>query len=299
MELAQIQLQAVADDAAMTAATEYQNGNSSWQSVSSQEAAAVGASNGLSSVGSSFQLGANSGTYGSNQSVVQATVTQQIPLIFIPLVTHSRTWTLSAQAVAQFPPCSFFTSTNSSGYSVQLSNMNPLNSTWCPIYTESVGITNSSWWNDLWVYATGTSSQSSVSSGAMVYDPIYNSATISDPLSWETAPVFSACTSGDTSRNITSTTTLSPGTYCGGLTIANNTNVTFNPGLYIITGTFTTGIGGTLTGNGVTFYLTHGGGYGYGNAIIGNASSEVEETIALTAPFYGSGGGHARHPLLG
>jgi hypothetical protein len=291
MQLATTQLQAVADDAAMTAATEFSNGNTNWQTVATSEATSAGAANSLPSVGASFQFGANTGPYAGNQSVIQATVTQSIPLYFMPLVTHLSTWTASAQAVAQLPPCSFFTGADPNGYSVDLSNMNPLNSSWCPIYVAKVYIDNTSWWNDLWVEATGTAAQSSVSSGAMVTNPIYSQTAISDPLSYLTAPTFSACTAGDTSLNISTTTTLSPGTYCKGLTIANNANVTFNPGLYIITGTFTVGIGGTLTGNGVTFYLTQGGGGSYGNAIIGNASSEVEETIALTAPYHGSGGG--------
>jgi Flp pilus assembly protein TadG len=237
-----IQLQAVADDAALTAAAEYQNGNSNWQTVSAAEAAAAGVASGLPSVSASFQIGAGTGAYAGYKSVAQATVTQQIPLYLIPFVSSTKTWTLTAQAAAKFPPCSFFTGADPNGYSVELAYINPLDNKYCPVQVVNVSITNSSWWNDLWVQATGAASASSISSGAMVNNPIYNQTVISDPLAYETAPVFSACTSGDTSLNITTTRTLNPGTYCGGLTIGNNANVTLNPGLYIITGTLTVGL---------------------------------------------------------
>ena len=50
MELGTIQLQAIADDTALTAATEYQNGNGSWETVAAAEATSVATAGGLSSV---------------------------------------------------------------------------------------------------------------------------------------------------------------------------------------------------------------------------------------------------------
>lgn len=54
------------------------------------------------------------------------------------------------------------------------------------------------------------------------------------------------------------TLTLQPGVYCGGIKISGaSTTVTFAPGLYIIKdGPLSSSGGGSLTGNGVTFYLT-------------------------------------------
>jgi hypothetical protein len=83
-----------------------------------------------------------------------------------------------------------------------------------------------------------------------------------DPLGYLTALTPPLCTNslifngpmGGTPANFNAT----PGTYCG-ISITGNADVTFAPGLYIITqnGFSDTGTG-TLTGNGVTFYL--GGG---------------------------------------
>jgi hypothetical protein len=77
------------------------------------------------------------------------------------------------------------------------------------------------------------------------------------------------------------TTTLSPGTYCNGITL-NHATVTFQPGLYIITGASTWSNNSIVTGTGVTLYLTQGGGYSFGAFTISGS------TVTLSAPTSGS-----------
>jgi Flp pilus assembly protein TadG len=80
------------------------------------------------------------------------------------------------------------------------------------------------------------------------------------------------------------THTLSPGTYCGGISISNSAKVTLNPGIYTLSssGTSTGGLsidtGATVTGNGVGFY-NYGpiGGVNFTANIFGGA-------VSLTAP---------------
>jgi hypothetical protein len=65
------------------------------------------------------------------------------------------------------------------------------------------------------------------------------------------------------------TVTLNPGTYCNGITINGPAAVTFTPGIYIMLGggmkvNNTHPIPATLTGTGVTFFLTQKAGYQYG-----------------------------------
>lgn len=293
MELATIQLQAVADDAALTAATEYENGNGSYKTVGAAEAASVGAANGLSSVGASFHFGADTGPYVNNNSVIQATVTQQLSLYFLPFVTGTTTTTLSALAVAQLQPCFYFTnpSANPDGYSVELVTAYPVDSKYCPTYAVGgISVDGGSNWNVLQLQLTGAASASSIV-GYMNATPIYQSAARTDPLYYVTAPVFQGCTAGDHALNITTTTVLSPGTYCGGLTIANNATVTLQPGLYIITGGFSLGVGSTLNGNGVTMYFTKGGGSGFGGIAFGAGSQAIFAYVNLTAPVDSSAGG--------
>lgn len=107
----------------------------------------------------------------------------------------------------------------------------------------------------------------------------------SDPLADMPLPTYSSgCTY--TNLKLTHSTTLNPGTYCGGISIAGNDNdpVVFNPGLYVILGGGITMTGGTgATGSGVTFYLTGNGSYAYqGIDIHGNG------TYTFTAPTSGT-----------
>ncbi len=77
--------------------------------------------------------------------------------------------------------------------------------------------------------------------------------------------------------------TLSPGNYCGGITIANTGTTNFTPGTYIInTGSLSIAPGATVTGSGVLFYLT-GNPLNYGGVSIQNGS-----TTNFSAPTSGT-----------
>lgn len=80
---------------------------------------------------------------------------------------------------------------------------------------------------------------------------------------------------------------LSPGTYCGGLTINANTQVDFQPGTYIITnGNFTMNGNTTIVAaDGVTFYL--GGPTPGGIDWSGNTSSNVVMSAPTSGPYAG------------
>jgi Flp pilus assembly protein TadG len=74
--------------------------------------------------------------------------------------------------------------------------------------------------------------------------------------------------------------TIGPGTYCN-FNTNNIPSLTMQPGLYIITGTFSTNSGTTITGNGVTIYLANG--------VIANANNYTY--VAGGATPYGVGNG--------
>ncbi|MBV9155910.1 MAG: hypothetical protein JO097_06590, partial [Acidobacteriaceae bacterium] len=105
-------------------------------------------------------------------------------------------------------------------------------------------------------------------SGSVSPTPTPTSASsLTDPLASMTLPTFSSCTYTNTS--ITTSRTLNPGTYCGGMTISNGASVTLNSGLYIITGGINWNTSGTtVNGTAVTLFFTQGGGSGYGNVTI-------------------------------
>jgi hypothetical protein len=105
----------------------------------------------------------------------------------------------------------------------------------------------------------------------------------SDPLAGVATPSYKTCTSWST-LNISSTRTISPDTYCGGISI-NGGTVTLNPGLYVMNG------GGTSItdlGKGVTIFNTGAvsGSGGYRGIKITGGS-----TATLSAPTDTSNGG--------
>ena len=77
---------------------------------------------------------------------------------------------------------------------------------------------------------------------------------IPDPFAALPKPTVGSCNYNNFSANTPQT--LSPGVYCGGLTL-QNVAFTLDPGLYIVKdGTFTLTGGAQITGDGVTFFLT-------------------------------------------
>lgn len=77
--------------------------------------------------------------------------------------------------------------------------------------------------------------------------------------------------------------TLRPGTYWGGLNILGNVDVTFDPGVYVMAaGDFETWGNGSITGTGVTIYLT-----GPNPADCGQISMYGNRTLDFTPPTTG------------
>jgi len=132
----------------------------------------------------------------------------------------------------------------------------------------------------------------------------------SDPLAYLTPPTYSPCTSAGSVLAIGSTTvqTITPGNYCGGITIGNSAVVTFNAGNYVVAkgiqlsgsaqvtlgagtyvmqgGGFAVGNSAAVTGTGVTFFLTGTSTFPYGPVAFTGAGN-----IQLTAPTTGTDAG--------
>ena len=84
-------------------------------------------------------------------------------------------------------------------------------------------------------------------------------AAMTDPLASLTPPsnVNAACQYTNASYGGNSQTTISPGVYCGGITIQANAKVTFQSGVYILrNGGFSAGSNAVVTGSGVGIYMT-------------------------------------------
>lgn len=78
---------------------------------------------------------------------------------------------------------------------------------------------------------------------------------LADPYADLEIPDYGSC--DHNSLNVNSSTTLSPGVYCDGLSISGTNDIVLEPGTYIFDGgTFKVTGGGTLTGIGVTLIFT-------------------------------------------
>ncbi len=102
-----------------------------------------------------------------------------------------------------------------------------------------------------------------------------------DPYAAVTMPTAGTCAA--TNAYGYGTYTLSPGTYCNGLSFSNGSHATLGAGVYVINGGSFSVVGGsTVTGTGVTIVLT-GSGSNYASAQISNGT-----TVTLTAPTTGA-----------
>lgn len=86
--------------------------------------------------------------------------------------------------------------------------------------------------------------------------PVTGQAVALDPLSGVPEPTVGACTSSGVSLQGHQTQTINPGVYCGSVSVGGQAVLTLNPGTYILKNGLSVGGGATLSGSGVTLYLT-------------------------------------------
>ena len=119
--------------------------------------------------------------------------------------------------------------------------------------------------------------------GTLVPNPLTGQTAVTDPLASLPEPTAGYCTA--TNYNFSQgTTTLYPGTYCGGIHISGG-NVTFSAGQYIMLGGGLTidSASTTATGSGVFFYNTSNSSYSYGTLTISG-----QPNVTFSAPTSGT-----------
>ena len=107
-----------------------------------------------------------------------------------------------------------------------------------------------------------------------------------DPLGYLVEPTYGGCDFVDLELD-QPTATLWPGVYCGKLTIKNDTHATMMPGLYVVQGgPLSTESNAILDGDGVTIFLTEGGGYDF-EPLSFQSSSVVDLSAPTIDPYAG------------
>lgn len=113
--------------------------------------------------------------------------------------------------------------------------------------------------------------------GDLVPSPQTDCPPQPDPLAGRAPPVFGGC--NHTNLQINYSTSLNPGVYCGGLKIIGNSDVTLNPGVYVIKdGEFKIDGNAELSGTGVGFFVT---------GPTAKISFGTATSVSLTAPTTG------------
>jgi len=153
------------------------------------------------------------------------------------------------------------------------------------------------------VYLAGDDQGSPSGHGSLTTSPTPNNILrhkppVADPYLGRTIPTLSGCDHGTAASPgyAPSPGTLSPGVYCGGLTLANG-NYTLNPGTYYIVGggNFQIGRHTIVSGDsaGVTIVLTGGTVAGHDYGAIAQLQIDAGANVSLTAPTSGPMGGLA------
>jgi Flp pilus assembly protein TadG len=246
--------------------------------------AADGFTNGSNNVTVTVNHPPLSGPSTWNSNYVEVIVAQSEPTFFMKVVGLNSV-SLSSRAVAEgsSPNCIYGLGT--SGDSLDLAFLVSVNVSCGVVGDASLGgflasLTASS----VALHGSNGCTFCSISPSAQTGIPV-----ASDPFASLPAPAVGGCGTHPTQTVITTTVTLSPGTYCGGIDLAGG-HVTFNSGTYVLDGgglTMTSALGGTASGTGVTFYNT-GTASGSCTTCYGSINSYFTFGSTLVAPTTGT-----------
>ena len=288
LEWVKTRLQTAADAAAIGGVQEIKmNGAANVVTAAQADAARNGFTDGQNGVTVTVNNPPSGGYSTTDPTGVEVIVAQKVATFFMGAVGASSV-TLQARAVAHqasgtvcvvtldSAAAGAFTASN--GANVQIGCGIMVDSASSTAFTVSGGttVTASSIWVTGGSTVTGGSSVTPTASTAI--------PAMSDPLANISPPAVGACTYTNTVVGGGLTKTLPPGVYCNGINLGNGAHITFAPaGTYILKGGGLSIAGGvTVTGTGVTFYNTSGGGYSYQPFNFSNGA-----TVTLTAPTTG------------
>jgi len=291
------QMQSAADAAAMAAADsiELTGGTADITSWAQAAAAQNGFTNGSTTTASTNPVTVavyhppQSGVDVGASNAVQVVISQQQPTYFMRVLGDSAVSvsTTATGVVMSSGSCVYALDPSSTG-AITVSGGGTLTSQ-CGVY-DNANLTVSGG-GSITSPVVGVVGTSTLNGGGST-STVTGIAAFGDPMSWVPEPTPAPCTNYST-LIINSSTTLSPGTYCGGIKI-NSTGITvnFNPGTYITDGGGLTVVAGaTVNGSGVTFYLTGANKANSNPSSYGGVNIAGNSTVNLTAPCDSSNGG--------
>jgi hypothetical protein len=237
-----------------------------------------------------------SGRYAGDVSAVEVTVSRQRSLLFSGLFQNNDATTIRARAVARFQQAgaacvlALETTHSQALYFTGSATINMVN---CGMAANSASsqamqVSGNATVNTGWVDLVGDYDISGSGELNSTITPRTGGAAIADPFAALPSPSAGACLKSGYKSKANKSETLQPGTYCDGMTISAQSNVTLSPGTYVVKGgSFKVNGNSTLGGSGVTIILTGSNGDNAFAEINGNAS------VSLTAPSSGTYAGIA------
>jgi len=274
-------MQSAADSGAVSAATAGSDIIAQANSVT----ASYGYVNGGNSVAVTVNRPPSSGNYTTTSQAVEVIVSQSLPRMLSSLF-GSGPVVITARAVAvpnAGTGCVLGLDPTASS-TVSVSGSNNLNLINCNLYSDSNAAPS------LNVSGTATVSANQVGVVGTVSGASNITATngiktgmraVTDPYANVTPTMPTYCDYNN-KMQVKGTTTLSPGVYCGDISVNAGAIVTLSPGIYYFSGANLSVAGNaTISGSGVTLIFT-GSGNNWGSATIGSNAN-----ITLTAPTSG------------
>jgi Flp pilus assembly protein TadG len=268
-------LQGVADASALAAVREFRLGNASSSII--MQAAQNHASTALSG-------GKETVVVAPSVDVTNKTVTVRLSTAvssFFPGITGRTSTEIAATATAKMvggAPICVIGLDEKVNSTVEMEKTAKLNAPECAVYSNSkssTGLVARNYASMKAAFICSAGGKSSPGPGSFVPEPKTDCPVIPDPLAQRKQPVASGCTA--TAMIVKgSMLSLSPGTYCGGLTLTDAARVTFSPGVFIFKdGPLVVTGGATLQGINVGLHFT-----GKGAAM----KFDTLSSVSLTAP---------------
>jgi Flp pilus assembly protein TadG len=268
-------LQGIADASALAAVREFRLGNASSGIII--QAAQNHASSALAGSKESVLVTPSVDTMNKSVTVrVSTSVSSLFPGITGRSATEIAT-TATAKMVGGSPVCVVGLEQNAN-FTIEMDKNAKLNAPECAVYSNSkkpngLMAKNSAVMKAAFICSAG--GKSSPGPGSFLPEPKTDCPVIPDPLAQRKQPVASSCTA--TAMVVKgSMLSLSPGTYCGGLTVTDLARVSLSPGVFIFKdGPLVVTGGATLEGVNVGLHFTGNGA---------TMKFDPVSSVSLTAP---------------
>ncbi len=289
--------QSAADSAAYSAAIDFGSGDTLANATSAAEAIAAqyGMTNGSGGVSVTVNMPPKQGSYTTNSNAIEILIQKTETRLFSSLFMNSAAVSARAVALAGSTNGSYCilaldssASTSVSTADIELSGGATVDASTCGLQVNASGadalyLTGGATLKAATLSIVGNYSVNGGSTLTVSGTKTISASPISDPYANVTPPTPGACAA--TNSYSYGTHTLSPGTYCNGLTLNGGGTDTMTAGVYIIDrGVLDLTGGATLNATaGVTIVLTSSTGSNYATAQIDGGT-----TLNITAPTTGA-----------